>query len=73
MRKTVAQLIEDEVSEKAARLYCCDAPKDTHERNYIRRFTPAQVKILEDALKHVEKKLFSDFPATSFGGSATQA
>ena len=50
LRKTTAQWIEDNVGETEARLFRCESKGDTHNRNYIRSYTPAQVLKLELAI-----------------------
>ena len=58
LRKTIAQLIQDEVGETEARLYRCEGVGGTHGRSYIKNFTPPQIAKLEAALKHVHARLF---------------
>lgn len=50
LRKTTAQMIEDEVGEKEARLFRGEGPPGTHGKNYIVSFTPTQVRKLDHAL-----------------------
>jgi hypothetical protein len=57
LRKTTAQVIEDQYeggkNVKAARLFRGEGGSDTHGTNYIRSFTPEQVRMLDDALRFV--------------------
>ncbi len=59
LRKTVAQMIQDDIGETEARLYRCEGVGGTHGRSYIKNFTPPQVAKLEAALLHVRAKLLA--------------
>ena len=53
LRKTTTQLIQDHVGETEARLFRCEGNSDTHNSNYIKHYTPAQVAKLDDAIRKV--------------------
>lgn len=57
LRKTVAQLIQDNVGETEARLYRCEGVEGTHGKNYIKNFTPEQIKKKDNALLVVGKMI----------------
>lgn len=50
LRKTVAQLIQDNIGESESRLFRCESGGDTHSRSYIRPYTPEQVERLDRAI-----------------------
>ena len=47
------------MGELESRLYRCEGVSGTHEKNYIRSFTPEQVAKLDEALEFVRGKLFA--------------
>lgn len=57
LRKTVAQWLDDNVSEKASRLYRGEAGGDCHKQSYIKRYSKEQIAMLTDALKKVAEWL----------------
>jgi len=61
LRKTVAQLIQDhpDLGEEQSLLYRGVSKGDTHHKNYIRSYTPAQVAKLDKALETVRGILFA--------------
>jgi hypothetical protein len=58
LRKTVTQIIQDEVGEEEARLYRGEPGIGTHHRNYVRPYSPTQVAKLDAALEKARHILF---------------
>ncbi len=62
LRKTVAQIIQDDIGETEARLYRCEGVPGVHGNNYVKNFTEAQIARLEVALKYVRGVLLEGKP-----------
>lgn len=62
LRKTVTQLIHEDIGDTESRLYDYRAVPGVHGTNYIKNFTPAQIADLEVALKYVREVLFLNAP-----------